>query len=347
MKSSRTAALILQYGRFDLTRRCLESLLAMTGETPDLFLIDNPSNTQARASANAFFKALAAEDPGRFLVIPEAIQQPPFEDPRVRLRLIPAPRNLGFGGGINLGLKAALEDPLVDFFWILNNDVIATPKALESLKDTMIARPDLGVLASTLLDPGLPMTIQAVGGRYNPWLGTTSPVLSGVSYDSARQGRFGHPAIDYGVGAALLVRREALEKVGLFPEDYFLYFEDLDWAERLRQRAPQYRLDYSLDSALFHEEGGTTGAGHRGGKHTTPLADYYAQRNRLRFARRWYPRYYPLVHLSQLGVVLNRLRRKEWRLAALALSLFLGGRHKCPEAQDPEAVFRRGPKAPK
>jgi hypothetical protein len=75
---------------------------------------------------------------------------------------------------------------------------------------------------------------------------------------------------------------------------------------------------------VLHQEGASTGANESEGKKTTLLADYYYQRNRLRFARRWYPGRYPLVHLTQLLVFLNRVKRRQWALATLALGLFLG-----------------------
>lgn len=320
---TRAAAILLQYGKPDLTLRALASLIALEGPLPDLYVVDNPSGEGAAAAIETFFKGRAATEPDRFVVLPPDGSAPAPKAADCRMRLIKAPRNLGFGGGINLGLRAALKDPDLDFFWILNNDIEAAPGALRALTQRMALDPGLGVLCSTLCHRDL--RIQAVGGRYNPWLGTTRHVLQGVPYAKALEAQRDPLPIDYGVGAALLVRRAVLDLAGPLPEDYFLYFEDLDWAMRVRQKARGFRLDYCLESQILHEEGGTLGAHQRKGfKETTLRADYYAQRNRLRFARRWFPFHYPLIHLSQIGVVLNRLRRGQWRLAALALALFLG-----------------------
>ena len=329
--SPRTAAILLNFRRADLTLACLESLVNMTSEMPDLYVIDNHSGEGSSRQIRTYLEALAASAPDRFqgpddVVSPETARS--GGRPRIRLVLIEAKTNLGFGGGINLGLRQALSFRDTKRFWILNNDIEVSPGALEALNAAMERDPSLGVLGCCLTRKSEPDRIQGVGGRYNPWLGTTRHVLSGLAYPKALELE-DRPPIDYVIGAAFLVRRAVLEQAGLFPEDYFLYFEDLDWSKRVRRSAPSFRIDYCLESRVIHHEGATTGAHDHGGKTTNALADYYAQRNRLRLSRRWHPLRYPIVHLSQLLVLGNRLKRREWPLALIALGLFLGWVPKC------------------
>lgn len=323
----RVAAIILNWQRPDLTLGCLASLSELKGPLPDLYVVDNHSGDASVSLLIEGLKQLAQAQPQRWRYVPDVHDPRPerhrIEDPRSRLILIESSQNLGFGGGINLGLRAALNCPETRFFWVLNNDTRVMPGSLHALRLAFKQNPALGVLGCCLCYLEKPDVIQGVGGRYNPWLGITRHVLGGELYSKVSAGT-DRPPIDYVVGAALCIRRAVLEEAGLFPEDYFLYFEDMDWAYTVRKKAPRWETRYSLESVVLHQEGASTGANEAEGKKTNPLADFYYQRNRLRFARRWYPLSYPLVHLSQLLVFLNRIRRRQWSLAGIALGLFIG-----------------------
>jgi len=75
----------------------------------------------------------------------------------------------------------------------------------------------------------------------------------------------------------MMVRREAIERAGMMPEEYFLYYEELDWSVRIREAG--YRIAYDPRATVFHKESATTGR-------QSPLRSYYLTRNRLLFARR-------------------------------------------------------------
>ena len=326
-ESLKTAVILLNWRRPDLTLVCLSSLAAVEGNPPSIYVVDNHSGDDSVARIRAELARLAAEQPLRFQYVPHLPTGPhptsDLDQHLATLTLIESPQNLGFGGGVNVGLRAALLDPTIKLFWVLNNDTEITPRALETLKKDFREDAALGALGSCLCYQAHPGIIQGVGGRYSSWLGTTQHVLGGRLYEEVMRNS-NHPPIDYAVGAAVCIRREVLIEAGLFPEDYFLYFEDMDWAFSVRKKAPKWRIDYCLESVVLHQEGATTGANESKTKRTTYLADYYYQRNRLRFARRWYPGRYPLVHLTQLLVFLNRAKRRQWRLAGLALGLFFG-----------------------
>lgn len=85
-----------------------------------------------------------------------------------------------------------------------------------------------------------------------------------------------HPT-PYMHGAAMLVRREAIERAGKMPEVYFLYYEELDWSVQIRRAG--YLLEYHPTSTVYHRESSSTGQ-------DSPLKMYYMTRNRLLFARR-------------------------------------------------------------
>lgn len=245
----------------------------------------------------------------------------------IRLRfpqvtILQAGANLGFAGGNNVGIRHALEHG-ADYVWILNNDTVVAPDALTRLLERMQAKTDAGMCGSKLVYYHDRRQVQALGGAtYNRWfcipkhLGRNSDVDAAVDVEEVEA------RLDYVVGASLLVSRRFVETIGLMNEDYFLYFEELDWAARARGR---FSLAYAENSIVYHKEGASIG-----GKIDRPLerssiSDYYWMRNRLIFTRKFYPYALPTAYVSLLLALFNRVRRRQWDRVRMSLSL-LGGR---------------------
>jgi len=109
-----------------------------------------------------------------------------------------------------------------------------------------------------------------------------------------------------------------VREVGLLSEEYFLYFEELDWAVRARGR---YALGYAPAAVVYHREGGSIGSGSRSaGK--TRVADFHFYRNRVRFTRKFAPALVPTVHLSLLWPIARRVQRGEWGHARILARLW-------------------------
>ena len=179
--------------------------------------------------------------------------------------------NLGFAGGNNLGIRAATGDCLL----LLNNDTEVTDNTLHHLAETLDADPSIGAVCPKIRFWAPPQAIQFAG--YTPLTRITlRNALIGFgkpddgSYDTPHDTPYAH-------GAAMMVRREAVEKAGTMPEEYFLYYEELDWSVRIREAG--YRIAYDPRATVFHKESATTGQ-------QSPLRSYYLTRNRLLFARR-------------------------------------------------------------
>lgn len=99
-----------------------------------------------------------------------------------------------------------------------------------------------------------------------------------IGYGESDNGQYNtaHPT-PYAHGAAMMVKREVIEKAGLMPECYFLYYEELDWSMMIRRAG--YDIWYEPACTIFHKESQTTGQ-------NSPLRTYYITRNRLLFAKR-------------------------------------------------------------
>jgi len=173
------------------------------------------------------------------------------------VELICTGRNLGYAGGVNVGIRLALERG-AEFVWLLNNDAKPLPNALSALVGKALEQPDLGAVGSVLMYMSSQTEVQAWGGgRVNCWLGRASHATS----------RKEDPWFDYLTGASLLLRCAALAKVGLFDDGFFLYWEDTDLSFRLRRQG--WRLGVAAESVVLHKVGASSGDRRRVDRHST------------------------------------------------------------------------------
>ncbi len=243
------------------------------------------------------------------------------EDEGVRLVLVQTGANLGFAGGVNVALRYVLARGDTAFVWLLNNDTVVHANALAHLVRGLRGRTDAGMCGSTVLYYDAPDTVQALGGaRYNPWFGFTWCI--GLLHPASRRidPRRVERRLAYVLGASMLISVRFLADVGLMCEEYFLYFEELDWAVRARGR---YTLAYVPESLVYHKEGASAGTSWSARKRSL-AADYFLIRNRLRVTRKFYPFALPTVYLGLLASLLLRAGEWRWDRVTLIVRLALG-----------------------
>lgn len=239
------------------------------------------------------------------------------EDSNAQLILIQTGGNLGFAGGNNVGLRYALARDDFDYVWLLNNDTVIDPNALSALVARMQVKPSAGMCGSTLLYYDNPDIIQALGGAtYNKWLARPRHIgafkkKNNISIDQEKV----ESKMDYVVGASMLVSKDFLKDIGLMNEEYFLYFEEIDWATRARGK---YSMAYAPRSVVYHKEGSSISSG---STNKSRLADYYGIINRIIFTRKYYKYALPVVYIGFLIVIFNRIRRCQWNRASMILNI--------------------------
>jgi len=223
--------------------------------------------------------------------------------------------NLGFAAGNNVGVRLAMRDPDCQFVWLLNNDTTVAPDALARVVARAESDPTIGLCGSTLVYHHNQQMVQAFGGAtYNSFSGKSRHIgafapLSAVPTDPTET----ENRMSYVVGAAMLVRRAYLEQVGLMQEDYFLYYEEIDWATRGRSR---FRLGYAPESVVFHKEGASIGTSAGGG---SPLSLFYLYRNRVRYAWRYHRILVPSVLFFCAVDLAKLVVRRRWPQVFAAL----------------------------
>lgn len=223
--------------------------------------------------------------------------------------------NLGFAGGNNPGIQLALSDCDCEYIWLLNNDTLVDAQSLPNVIARMQQDRTIGICGSTLIYAHTPNAVQAFGGSsYQPYSGRSAHI--GYLATPAQAPTDPAPVecqLHMIVGAAMLVSRQFVETVGLMQEDYFLYYEEIDWA--IRGRA-HFRLGYAPLSLVWHKEGASIGTSSSGG---SALSMYYLYRNRLRFTARFYPYFVPSV-LFFCALDLGKLMvKRRWRQIFAAL----------------------------
>jgi GT2 family glycosyltransferase len=310
------------------TIECLESLFRSSGVEFQVLVCDNDSGDGSLDHVRAWAEGRleVAVDPAHPL---RGLSYPPIPKP-VRytcmgrdeaergggegadapLVLVQTGANRGFAGGCNVGIRFALSRGTHDYVWLLNNDTVVHPDALRRLVEAARAEPRAGMIGSTLHWYDDPENVQALGlAAYNEWLALPRHVRTPQEVEALRGGAGG-----YVVGASMLVPRGFLEDVGLLDEDYFYFFEELDWAARARGR---WGLAHAAGSRVFHKEGATYG----GSKGRSLRADYYFMKNRIVVTRRHFPRRLPSVYVALGVAAARRALRGEWGRAWMILKL--------------------------
>lgn len=211
-----------------------------------------------------------------------------------QIKVIRSKENLGFAGGNNLGIQAAQGK----YLFFLNNDTLLRPHTSDfrHLITRLESSDKIGAVCPMIRFSWGNNPIQFAG--YTPLSKITMRNRS-IGFGEADNGQYDTPhSTPYAHGAAMMVKREVIDKAGLMPECYFLYYEELDWSMMIRRAG--FDIWYEPSCTIFHKESQTTGQ-------NSPLRTYYITRNRLLFVKRNNPnatRY--LSYLYLIGIVALR-----------------------------------------
>lgn len=230
-----------------------------------------------------------------------------IEDRYPQVKVIRSKDNLGFAGGNNLGFKVAQGK----YLFFLNNDTLLKPQisGLRPLISRLESSPKIGMVCPKIKFSWGNQLIQFAG--YTPLTPITMRNKA-VGCGEVDHGQYNTShSTPYAHGAAMMVKREVIEKAGLMPECYFLYYEELDWSMMIRRAG--YDIWYEPACTVFHKESRTTGQ-------NSPLRTYYITRNRLLFTQRnqqglmKYITYLYLISLVAIRDILKYTFQQRWGL---------------------------------
>lgn len=193
-----------------------------------------------------------------------------------KTRVIRSEKNLGWGPGNNWGMKRARGD----FYFLVNNDTEVTPDLLNLLLEPFYdpqysGKNEIGVTCPKIKYFEDRSIIQYAGfTAVNAYTGRNS-TIGNFEKDSGQYDKnyFTHGAH----GCAMMVRKEVVEKVGMFPEKFFIYYDELDLSARILKGG--YKILYTGHAVIYHKESMTMGK-------KSSLKTYYLTRNRILYMRR-------------------------------------------------------------
>jgi len=297
---------IVTYNSSKFIESCLDSLIGSDGAALRIVISDNASSDATvrtvRAWAEArqvdFHEASEPGDPGR----------------KAMLTLIRSSVNRGFAGGVNRGLRHLRDDPECGLFWILNPDCRVAPDAAAAFQSCADGIGEFALMGSRILYIEAPGLIQSDGGRLHRWSGTCENLNQGENPSSATRPKA--EGLDFLSGASLVASRLFVETVGPMREDYFIYYEEVDWA------AQRGSLPLVLcDEALIHHHGGTAIGTGSITRRPSPFATYFNFRNRIRYLLRFDPIAIPTAYLASQARITKMILIGAWEEAKAA---FLG-----------------------
>lgn len=229
-------------------------------------------------------------------------------DGEARVEVVLAGENLGFAGGNNLGIRRAL-DAGADYVWLLNNDTVVAPDALAALVSAALEHPEAGMIGSKVYYFDRPTTLWFAGGVIKPNRDGTTYHRGLEEQDTGQYDTSEY--VDYVTGASLLASASLVREIGLMSEEYFLYWEEVDWCDRAA--AAGHRSLYVPASRVWHKVGASLG------KENSPAQTRYDARNRLIFYRNNRPKDLPrvLLWLNRQIITLTLVRGRPRHSAVL------------------------------
>jgi len=261
MKYPLVSVITINYEHPDVTCALLESLRHITYPNIQIIVVDNASQKDDPAMISQLY--------------PEVV-------------FIQSKENLGFAGGNNLGIRQAKGE----YILLLNNDTEVNPGFIEPLVDKLKSDSSIGAVSPKIRFFYSSDIIQYAG--INPFTSVTlRQYLIGLG--EVDSGQYDTSCETFSIhGAAMMMPLSVVREVGLMAELYFLYYEEHDWAERIKRAG--YRIFYVPDSLVMHKESISTGK-------QSPLKTYYITRNRFLFARRNIKGFSKLITLAYLSFI--------------------------------------------
>ncbi|MEW6750944.1 MAG: glycosyltransferase [Candidatus Latescibacterota bacterium] len=291
------SVVLLSYNTRDFTEGALRSVLdAARGLAVEVFVVDN-------ASRDGSPELVAAKFP--------------------QVKLLRSERNLGFAGGNNLALRQVCGR----YVMLLNTDTILRPDTLRRLVEFLDGHPEAGAAGCRILNPDGSLQLDSRRGFPTPL--TALCKMTGLGRLFPRSPRLARYYMTYLnpdqvsevevlSGSCMVVRRQAMEQVGLLDEDYFMYGEDIDWCYRLHQAG--WRIYYVPTTEIIHFRG-------ESGRSAPLRILYHKSRAMSIFVNKHMKRRYRFfpVWLLQLTIVLYAFLKFALRLGRHLLLPFIDG----------------------
>ena len=256
MSYPKVSIIILNWNGLEDTIECLESLEKVTYPNFKVVVVDNGSKGDDVQVLKEKF--------GHYI------------------HLVCNDKNYGFAGGSNIGIRYALDKLNPGYLLLLNNDTVVDPGFLTQMIKVAEADLTIGIAGVKVYSYDSAQWLQSVWGKINFWKGHAEVIPSVISgrirSREIDQGQYDQiKEVDWVTGCCFLLKKDAIEKVGLFDEGYFSFWEELDYC--LRAKKAGYKTVFIPKGKVWHKL-------LRSAEKVPGLAEYYSVRNRFRFMRK-------------------------------------------------------------
>lgn len=285
---SAVLTVILNWRTPQMTLRAVESAVAaMAGVDGAITVVDNDSGDGSEAT------------------IREAVAAAGWD----RVQVIQAGHNGGFGAGNNVGIRAGLPGgKRPDYVYILNSDAFPAPDAIRILRDHLDTHPETGMAGGYVhgLDGAPHVTLFRFPSIASEFEGAAriGPISRWLARHVVALPIPDAPVtpVDWTAGCSLMLRQDMLDRIGLFDEGFFLYFEETDLCHRAA--CAGWPVDYVRASAVAHIGSETTGM-----KNWRRIPRYWLDSRRRYFLKNYGRGYYAAATAAHVaGGLLHRLR---------------------------------------
>lgn len=285
-------AVILNYNGYNNTKNCIDSLKKVDYSNLTIIVVDN-------ASTDGSYDKLKIEFPEIPILLTEY--------------------NMGYTGGMNTGAKYAI-DHKADYILLSNNDILYEINFLKILVEKMGHNKSVGIISPKVLYMHDTNIIYCAGAEFKLYRCGAVNMFKGLSAQ-----KYGNESreITSAEGSCLLVRKEVFDKAGFYNDKYFIYFEDIDFSDRVRKH---FKIYYEPKSKVYHK----TGAGLTW-QNYSPFYYYYYSRNRLIYFSKFnfFFKIYAIIFsiLNSIAksltlfkvYLLNRSKRKKIKIGLISL----------------------------
>lgn len=317
--------IVLNYLSWRDTIECLESLLEQDYTNYKIVIVDNGSLNDSVFQLESW--ALNTAAPKGISCNRLSYRDGQFIEHEMHdnslIHFIRSEHNGGYAAGNNIGIRYSNLQSKDHFLWLLNNDTIVFKDTLTTLTgffNSNIAR-NVGLVGCLQLFYHDPSRIQCTYGRYNKTTGL--PEQIGENQPLSIPIVINQEDIHYLSGACLLTHSHVLEKVGLLSEDYFLFFEELDMAYRMKKAG--YTLLFCNDTHILHKHGTSIDGKSQKGSEASSLGNYHHFRSKFIFARKHHKGMLPLYLFISALQVGNRLIKGRFKNASAAIKGMTAG----------------------
>lgn len=240
---SKVSIITVNYNQTEHTLHLLDSLRLQSYSDTEIIVVDNGSKESPEEIINTRYP---------------------------QVKVIRSEKNLGFAGGNNLGINHSTGE----YLFFVNNDTVIPEGCIDSLVYRLDHHKEAGIVCPLIYYYDQPTVVQFAGYTpLNPYTCRNESV--GFGQQLSRSNKLA--ASSYAHGAAMMVRRSVVEQVGLMSEDYFLYYEELDWGERIRKAGFGIFIDHNAH--IYHKESMSVGK-------ASAMKTYFQTRNRILFVRK-------------------------------------------------------------